>query len=511
MKRITFANRLRYEFDNTMSRGTIALIGWLFLLSAILIVLVSLIVLVTGIGPTQEDGSQFSFLDLAWMALMRTLDAGTMGGDTGRWSYLLAMLLVTMGGIFVVSILIGVLTSGIEGKLEELRKGRSFVVEERHTIILGWSSQIFTIISELIAANVNQPRSCIAILADKDKVEMEDEIRIKVGPTGRTRIVCRTGAPIDLTDLEIINPHSARSIIILAPDTPNPDSHVIKTTLALTHNPRRRPEPYHLVAEVRDAKNIEIVHTVGGAEVEPILVSDLISRITVQTCRQSGLSIIYTELLDFGGDEIYFHHEPDLVGKTYGEALLAYEDSALIGLCFKNGRVQLNPPLDTPIEAGDQVIAISEDDNTVRLSGQANPEINSDAIRTASTQEQAPERTLILGWNQRAPMIISQLDQYVAPGSEVMIVADTPEEEVEAVGQQLQLRHLTVSFRPGNSADRRTLDDLAVPTYQHVIVLSYSDQLEPQEADSHTLITLFHLRAIAEHSSNSFSIVSEML
>ena len=86
----------------------------------------------------------------------------------------------------------------------------------------------------------------------------------------------------------------------------------------------------------------------AATEVEPILVTNLISRITVQTCRQSGLSVIYTELLDFGGDEIYFHEEPGLVGKTFGEALLAYEDSALIGLCTQDGRVQLNPPSETP-------------------------------------------------------------------------------------------------------------------------------------------------------------------
>lgn len=29
MKRITVAGRLRYRFDNTMSRGPITLIGWL--------------------------------------------------------------------------------------------------------------------------------------------------------------------------------------------------------------------------------------------------------------------------------------------------------------------------------------------------------------------------------------------------------------------------------------------------------------------------------------------------
>ncbi|HXV42408.1 MAG TPA: potassium transporter TrkA, partial [Anaerolineae bacterium] len=507
MKQITFSDRLRYQFDNIMSKGTIALIGWLFLVSAILIAIISLVVFITGIGPDQEVG----FLDLMWMGLMRTLDAGTMGGDTGNWSYLFAMLLVTMGGIFVVSTLIGILTSGIEGKLDELRKGRSFVVEANHTVILGWSPQIFTIISELVAANANQPRSCIAILAEKDKVEMEDEIQTKVGSTGRTRIVCRTGSPIDLRDLDIINPHSAGSIIILADDASNPDSHVIKTTLALTHNPNRRPEPYHIVAEVRDPKNVEIVRTIGGDEVDPLLVSDLISRITVQTCRQSGLSVIYTELLDFGGDEIYFHEEPGLAGKTYEEALLAYEDSAVIGLCLTDGQVQLNPPPETKIEAGDQVIAISQDDNTIRLSGRTNLEIKVEAIRQASAREQSPERTLILGWNGRGPTIISELDQYVASGSEVMIVADTSEEEIEMIGQSLQLRHLTVSFRSGDTTDRRTLDQLAIQTYQHVIVLSYADQFEPQEADSHTLITLLHLRAITEQNGNSFSIVSEML
>ena len=48
-------------------------------------------------------------------------------------------------------------------------------------------------------------------------------------------------------------------------------------------------------------------------------------------------------------DEIYFKEEPGLAGKTFGEALLAYEDSALIGLRFEGSRVQLNPPMATRI------------------------------------------------------------------------------------------------------------------------------------------------------------------
>ena len=43
MSRATFRERLRYWFDNTMSRGTVALIGWLALVSLGLILMVTLL------------------------------------------------------------------------------------------------------------------------------------------------------------------------------------------------------------------------------------------------------------------------------------------------------------------------------------------------------------------------------------------------------------------------------------------------------------------------------------
>jgi len=214
------------------------------------------------------------------------------------------MLAVTVGGIFIVSLLINVLSSGLQNKLEELRKGRSFVVEEGHTLILGWSSRVFLIIRELAIANENQRRPRVVVLADRDKVEMEEEIRSKVGGTRNTRVVCRSGNPIDLVDLEIVNPHAAKSIIILSPgESPDADAQVIKMILAITNNPNRREEPYHVVAEIRDEKNMEVARIVGRDEAKLVLPGDIIARITVQTCLQVGLSIVYTELPDYGGDE----------------------------------------------------------------------------------------------------------------------------------------------------------------------------------------------------------------
>ncbi|SMB80348.1 CASTOR/POLLUX-related putative ion channel [Deinococcus hopiensis] len=509
MRRATFREHLRYRFDNSMARGPGAMIGWLFLVSVLLIVLVSLFVQVTGQVPSGEDHKPIGFGGLLWWNLMRALDSGAIGGDSGTPLFLATMFAMTLGGIFVVSMLIGVVTSGIEARLEELRKGRSFVAEEGHTLILGWSSHVFTILSELVVANANQRRACIVILADKDKVEMDDELRARLGPTGRTRIVCRTGSPIDLADLEIANPHAARSIIVLAPEDENADSSVIKSVLAITNNPGRRAEPYHIVAELRDARNLEAARLVGREETSLILVDDLISRIMVQTCRQSGLSVVYTELLDFGGDEIYFAELPGLVGRTFGEALSAFADSSLIGLRRHDGQILVHPPMDLAIAAGDRVIAISADDDTVRAVP-VQPDIDEAAIRLPVTRIPQPERILVLGWNERAPTVITELDRYVAPGSSMTVVSDIPEAAQVLDELRHGLERQSVELYVGDTTDRRVLEAMRPGGYDHIITLS-SDGTDVQEADGRTLVTLLHLRDMASRSGQDFSIVSEML
>jgi voltage-gated potassium channel Kch len=503
MKKITLPDRLRYEFDNTISRGPAGLILWLAIISLVLVLATSLFILLTA------DGADKDLPLIVWTVLFQTLTPNAVDPKAGSVSFLGAMVFATFGSLLLVSVFIGILTNAIDHRIQDLRKGRSFVIENGHTLILGWSPQVFTIVSELIEANANQARACIVILADKDKVEMEDEIRAKVGRTRHTQIVCRTGSPLDPTDLEIVNPQHAKSIIVLAPETDDPDTHIIKAILALTNNPHRKPEPYHIVTEIQDPKNMDVVRMIGGDDVQPILTGDLISRITVQTCRQSGLSVVYTELLNFSGDEIYFKEEPALVGKTFGEALFAYEDSAVIGLQRRDGGTLLKPPMETRLQAGDKIIAISEDDDAIKLSLLTDLGIDASAIQAPAPAEPKPERTLILGWNARGQNILRELDEYVTPGSETMVVADTAgvRDQVMAVS----FKNQTITFQSSDTTDRRTLEALDIPTFQHIIVLSYADALDPQQADARTLITLLHLRDMSDKCGKPFAIVSEML
>jgi hypothetical protein len=91
-------------------------------------------------------------------------------------------------------------------------------------VLLGWSDQVFTVVAELVKANESQRRSCVAILADQDKVDMEEAIRRHVD-LGNTRVVCRRGDPLKVADLELVSPGTARSIMVIAPPAPATWSH----------------------------------------------------------------------------------------------------------------------------------------------------------------------------------------------------------------------------------------------------------------------------------------------
>jgi len=503
----TWKDRVRYAFDNYMARGTGALISGLGMVSLVIIIVMAAVISLFKIAP--GDGEPVGFIEAAWLSLMRTLDAGTMGGDEG-WGFRLVMFLVTLGGVFVISALIGVLTSGLEGRLEELRKGRSRVIEQNHTIILGWSEQIFTVISELVAANENQAKSCIVVMGERDKVEMEEEIAQKVESTGKTRVVCRSGNPMEMADLSIVSLNTAKSIIVLSPESESPDSQVIKTCLAILNHSERRSEPYHIVAELRDPKNDEVARVVGHAEVEWVQVGNLVARVIAQTCRQSGLSVVYTELLDFGGDEIYFTEQPALVGKTYGETLGAFRKNAVMGIVPAGGGATLNPPMDTVLQAGDRLALIAEDDDKIYLDPDAAVP-QKDLIVPGNGDEGQPERTLVMGWNWRGAAILAELDNYVIAGSTAVVVTDQAGAEEAVARIAPELKHQQVIFQEGDTTDRRTLEALDLGGYNHIILLSYSDDLDMQQADARTLITLLHLRDIADQRKLRFSIVTEML
>jgi hypothetical protein len=155
----TVKEKFRYFFDNLMSRGTLSLIGFLAIISLALILIFTIILWLIDLLPGE------GFIEIFWLNIFKTLSTGTLSGaKPGQLNFFLSFL-IALASIFITSLLIGLLTAGIQQKIWSLRQGRSKVIESDHTIILGWSEIIFTIIRALNEAAANQKSRKIVIMA----------------------------------------------------------------------------------------------------------------------------------------------------------------------------------------------------------------------------------------------------------------------------------------------------------------------------------------------------------
>ena len=498
LPKASWRDRLRYLFDNSMSRGTPALIAWLSVVTLVLVVVFG--VLTATLDLRQDGGDGFGH-DL-FNALMHTLDPGTVAGDQGPWRYVLTMLVLTIGGLFVVSALIGVIAAGIDARIAQLQRGRSLVLESDHTVILGWSESIFTILSELSIANESRRRPVVVVLSERDKVEMEEEIRAKLPDLRGTRVVCRSGSPMDIDELAITSHHTARSVILLAPDSEDPDAEVIKTLLALTHGSDEGGP--RIVAEIRDPGNLEAARLVGASRTTLLDIRETVAKLVVQTSRQSGAAAVYTELFDYDGDEIYFLEDHSLGNLTYAGAQAAFEAATVIGLLAPDGTSALNPPPETLVGAS-TLIVVAEDDSALTglVAAQAQAD---DAVAGEQVGDLArPSRAVMLGWNERAPIMLRELDRYAEQGSTLTVVTAYGRPEVP------ELANLAVDVVHASTTDRAVLERFVVQGLDQVIVLCYSDHLQAQAADARTLVSLLHVRDILGRFEHQTAVVSEMM
>lgn len=508
-KIFTARQKLRYRFDNTLSRGSTSLILWLAAITLLMILIGATILAIVGVPDPQHPGLDAGFLESFWLSLLRAIDPGTMGSDVG-WPFRLVSLFVTVGGLFIAGSLIGLLASAINRRVEELQAGRTIVAEHGHTLILGWSSKVFTIVSELSIANENQTDTSIVVLAPVDKLQMEEEIHRRVPDTRGSRLICRTGSPQDFADLEVVNAAMAKSIIVLSSAATDGDAGVIKAVLALLNGPIPIAEDVPVVAEIAAPDTAEALLRATGGRLSVVQSTSVIAKLTAQVCRQPGLSSIYSDLFDFAGDEIYFHREEGVAGARFGSVVNAFETSAVIGVCSPDGEVVLNPPMDRELTGDDRLVVITEDDDAAVFTGAAEGD-GASPPGPRETRVHETERILLVGWNPLAPLILQELDAYVAPGSTVTLLVDADLIPPGAVESRPQLEHLEVEVEHGPMPGDE-LDALVRRSgFHHVIVLCYRDVLTEAEADSRVLLTLLQLRDAIRSTGGRTNVVAELL
>jgi len=475
--------RLWFWFERMMARGAGPLIALLALVTLLLIVFCATVVFVGGItNPNGEQG----FIEAGWSSLMRTFDPGTMGGDSG-WSLRGVSLIATLGGLFIVSALIGVITTGLDGRLQALRRGRGSVALTGHTLILGWSSAVEAIITELAEANSNQRKSAVVVLADVPKETMDDALSTVSKINKRMITITRTGETASVENLRTVGVETAKSVIIVSGEqSEDADPDAVRTTLAVLNATDFKG---HAVVELKRRSLADTLHAVSLGRALAVTGPHVIAQVTAEVCRYHGMSEVYQELFDFDGDEIYFHHEPGLVGRSFGDAVQSFDSSSILGMRGADGSIRLAPPVDTVVTEGDQLIAISEDDDTIVLV----PGMQPAAIESAAWHETtAATPILLLGWNHLALPLLAQLDRRLPEGSQIMVC------DAEPPDASMQLARCKLQVLKGDPQDHTTLQQLVRERGYHTIAILSGRARSVADDDSRNLLTLLSLRQILD-------------
>ncbi len=504
-QKISIGKRLRYNFDNSLSRpGSFAgyVFGALILLSILMAIFKDYIFTTALVNPAPEG----SFIDKVWSAFSIILDKA----KDATWGERLISILFWLITTAVTATIIGFVANAIGQAITKLKSGKSAVIETNHTLILGWSNRVFPILSELAIANENIRKPRVVIFANKDRASMDEEISARVPNLGKLKVITRTGDVSNPTDLMRANVSSAKSIIILDADE-NGDATVISTVLAVkavNANPNTR-----IIAELDDANTAEAITSATNGQVIAVRSHDVIARVTAQASRQPGLAAVTLDLLDFAGDEIYFANIPALEGKTYADAILAFNTASVIGVVDGKGKIHINPAQSSKIGAGSKIIAIAEDDDKVVYTG-VREDIAKKKVATHKEPVRKPEHLLFIGWSSMGRSVVAELAQFLPKGSTVHIVAEKKHvapEELKSLkfGSNIKVTHASVSG---------DIDELiaaaSAKKYNEVIILGYREAISETEADAQTMLTMLQMNQLFEAKGNGVEptrLVAEIL
>jgi voltage-gated potassium channel Kch/K+/H+ antiporter YhaU regulatory subunit KhtT len=494
---VSWRQRLRYRFDNVLARGTAATLAWLGVVTFGTVLFSATLLKVFGV--TFTGGEDSSLFEDIWQSMLRTLDPGTMAGDVG-WGRRILSLMITLFGILVAGTLIGIIAAGVEHRIDNMRRGRSTVIESGHLVIAGGTSRIPAIIQQLVLAHAGKGPGTVVVLAPADPTELRRDVNDTVPDHGRTKIVYRFGDPTVAADLALARISEARGVIVL-PTSDDDDFSVTQTVLAVDAE-FGGAITIPVVVEVHDPTTaLRLVHACGPT-VHPIVTRQAIARIGAFALRQRGLGKVVNELIDFRGSDLHIARWPEFVGMRFDEIVGRVTNARPLGIARADGQFELNPPAESVVTAADRLIVIADSVDGVELAASSVRLPHGRATDLLSTA--AEEHILIVGWNPLGPDLLEGWASSTALSSTVEVAFDPrlidPDDVV--------VPDLGVDVRLSPTPEVSSLSLDRVPTT--IVVLGYT-AIDSAAADARTRLDVMHLRRRVAPTGATPRLVVQML
>ena len=371
--------------------------------------------------------------------------------------------------ILFISTVIGNM-SALFTKLELKRSPMESDVHTGHTIILGWTRNIFTIINQLVCDDKGAGGD-IVILADRNVDEMWQEIAEKCVEVRAGEIDVLQGSICSPNNISRVGIQMARQVLVLGYGSSKLegsaqeelsaanqnkkkansilDSYVLKATIACCQawnqerKGRGKGDGYCLPV-IATVRSLEIAKTIEQGLPQSIRehvrlhvvdTSEIIARCLSQIIASPRLANVFRQLSSYDdeasredveiGCEIYSHiiHE-ELLGHTFDDCYFGYKSALPIGYA-RGEKVFLNPPPDSE----DARYRLKEADRLLFVARHQKECLNWEKTDLkpssfeASPQVKTAKNYLVFGYGEKAEKVVEWLPDYVPEGSTIQLAA----------------------------------------------------------------------------------------
>jgi ion channel POLLUX/CASTOR len=357
---------IRFHLDQMLGSGSQSLLVWLLLLSFLFVLSISILTWVSGISSHQSFGGLF------WDLSMRALTPWEIEASMGSLPYLLVLLLLTLFGIFVLSILISFLSAIIDARVKRIAHGLQPFPFNQHIVIFGWSRRVPPIVEELVAANESESESRVLVISSLDHSSLETIVRRELPNTRNTQVFFRSRKLDSEATFLNANVCGAKRVIVVGDDHQRSKQlERLKVVMRLFNffDSQEVTGPITLV-ESDGHKELESLQRASRNRAVAVDIRSLPARLIAETVFQPHLPAIFEEILSFSGSELYLTQtlqELAVEPSSFETIASRVHGGIAIGLQKTGQKTVINPDVGTVCEKSDSLIVLADDDSSIAV------------------------------------------------------------------------------------------------------------------------------------------------
>ncbi|MCA9729443.1 MAG: ion channel DMI1, partial [Candidatus Eisenbacteria bacterium] len=522
-----FLNRLKFQLETYLVRGA----HFQLLAVAGMIGIISVAAgLLAWISAPVGEGKDESI----WWAFLRLTDPGYLGDDVGLARRVISTGLTVLGYVLFMGSLVAILTQWLNRTLKQLEEGYILVVRRNHLLILGWSTSTGIVVADLLRSQGRVRRFLrrqgsrslhIVILAERVGSSLVQELKERTDEYWNPRqITLRSGSALRRDHLERVDYTNAAAILVpagpSAGDRPEAvDTHTIKALLSMNQDQtRRRTRLPLVVAELLDARKLEVARRAYRGPIEVLAGDAIVSRLLAQNVRHPGLSRAYTEILTHGdGNELYVRELPELTGATFEEMAARFGSAILMGVVRESEhgfQPLLNPAPGLRLERNDRLVFLARDySDTEPDRGSTRAAVPRKACANRARAAGLKRRILILGWSHRAPALLSEFASYREDTFEITVVSSIPipTRKKALARYEIDPEQCRITLLEADYTVPVELSAIGLEGFDHILILGSDWLRSGEESDARTIVGCLLLEQLLKDPATRPKIVIELL